>query len=64
LLKYFDAVGVAEPNPEIVLVIQMNRFLVELKSSVVARKSIFVLRDVGLVKVVVCDWPNQIKAAI
>ena len=56
--------GVAEPYPEIVLVIQMNRFLVELKSPVVARKSIFVLRDVGLVKVVVCDRPNQIEAAI
>ena len=64
LLEYFYAVGVAETHPEIVLVIQMNRFLVEFESSVIARKSIFVLGHVSLVKVVMSDWPNQVETAI
>jgi hypothetical protein len=64
LLEDFNAVGVAEPYPEIILVIQMNRFLIKLKSSIIACKSVFVLRDVRLVKVIVRNRPYQVKAAI
>jgi hypothetical protein len=43
LLKDFDAMGVTESNPKIILVIQMNRFLIKFKSAIITRKSIFVL---------------------
>ena len=64
LLEDFDAVGVAEPHPEIILVIQLNRFLIKLKSSIVTRKSVLVLRNIRLIKVVVRNRPYQVKAAI
>jgi hypothetical protein len=58
LLKHFDTVGVAETDPEFVLVIQMNGFLIKFKSPIITRKSVFVLRDISLVKVVVRDRPD------
>jgi hypothetical protein len=54
LLEHFNTVGVAETDPEIILVIQMNRFLIKFKSAIVARKTVFVLRNIRLVKVIVC----------
>jgi hypothetical protein len=55
-LEYFDAVCVTEADPQLILIVQVDGFVLELELSVISFETVFELTDIGLVKVVVDYW--------
>jgi hypothetical protein len=63
-LEHLDAVGISEPDPQFIVVVQVNCLRVEFELSVVAFKPILVFRNIRLVVVVVHDRRNQVETPV